>query len=65
VTTYLPHTLRVEIFKGEGKVQPWRFRVRARNREIITVSEGYFSKWNAKRAAKRIFPGADTYEVKA
>ena len=44
---------RMEIFKGEG-VQPWRFRLVNKNGEIVSQSEGYFSKWNAKRTAKKI-----------
>jgi hypothetical protein len=27
------------------------------NGQILSISEGYFSKWNAKRAAKRMYPG--------
>lgn len=50
--------LRIEIFKSQyaGRTQPWFVHVRAANGEILTVSEGYYSKWNAKRAAKRMFP---------
>jgi uncharacterized protein YegP (UPF0339 family) len=50
--------MKVEIFKGKG-IQPWRFRARARNGEIITNSEGYLTKWNAKRAAKKAFPNIE------
>ena len=46
---------RVEIFKGTGR-QPWYVRLRADNGRILSVSEGYFSKWNAVRAAKRFYP---------
>lgn len=46
----------VEIYKSAGGgVQPWRFRPIAGNGEILFTTEGYFSKWNAKRAARKIF----------
>lgn len=45
---------RVELYKGQG-IQPWRLRVKAGNGEIIFVSEGYLTKWNAKRAARKNF----------
>ena len=47
----------VQIFKGVGR-QPWYVRLVADNGQILTISEGYFSKWNAKRAAKRMYPNA-------
>lgn len=31
----------------------FRFRVKARNGEIVIASEPYARKWNAKRAAKK------------
>ena len=43
----------IEIFRGEG-LQPWRFRLRSTNGEIISQSEGYLTKWNAKRGARKI-----------
>lgn len=48
--------MHVEIFKGRG-LQPWRFRLVGANGEAMSQSEGYVSKWNAKRAARRAFPG--------
>ncbi len=42
-----------QLFKGTGR-QPWYLRVVAVNGQVILVSEGYFSKWNAKRAARRL-----------
>ena len=48
--------MRLELRKGQG-VQPWRLYLLSANNKILSVSEGYFSKWNAKRAAKRNFPG--------
>lgn len=44
----------VEIFKGKG-LQPWRFRLVGANGEPVASSEGYVSKWNAKRAARKAF----------
>ena len=43
----------LEIFKGEGSFQPWRFRMVGGNGEVISQSEGYFSKWNARRGARK------------
>lgn len=54
--------LQVEIFKGAG-AQPWFLRLVAGNGEILAVSEGYFSKWNAKRAARKNFPGVKIKEI--
>jgi uncharacterized protein YegP (UPF0339 family) len=49
--------MTVQIFKSEtSRVQPWYVRLVADNGEKLTTSEGYFSKWNATRAAKRMFP---------
>lgn len=47
--------MKVELFKGEGR-QPWYLRLKGANGKTLSVSEGYFSKWNAKRAAKKNFP---------
>lgn len=52
--------MRVELFKGEDG---WRLRLKARNGRILTVSEAYFSKWNAKRAARKNFPAVELREV--
>jgi len=46
----------VHILHGRG-VQPWFVRLVSDNGQILSISEGYFSKWNAKRAAKRMYPG--------
>ena len=47
--------LRLQLVKGSGR-QPWYLRLLAGNGEILATSEGYFSKWNAKRAARKNFP---------
>ncbi len=49
--------LVIEMFKGHG-VRRWRWRVKAANGEIVAASQGYATKWNAKRAALRIWPDA-------
>ena len=55
--------LTAQVFKGEtskypGGYKPWYVRLVAANGETLAVSQGYFSKWNAKRAAKKNFPNA-------
>lgn len=46
----------LQLFKGEGR-QPWYLRLVSPNGQVLVLSEGYFSKWNAKRAARKNFPG--------
>jgi hypothetical protein len=50
--------LVVEIVQGNGK-QPWRVKLYSTNGKQLNMSEGYVSKWNAKRAARRMFPGVE------
>ena len=45
--------MHVQIFKSN---HGWYVRLIASNGEKLTVSEAYYSKWNAKRAARRVFP---------
>ena len=47
--------MRLELFKGKG-LHPWYLRMRGANGQVLATSEGYFSKWNAKRAARKNFP---------
>jgi uncharacterized protein YegP (UPF0339 family) len=47
--------MRVEIHKGEGR-HPWYLRLIGANGKTLVTSEGYYSKWNAQRAAKKVFP---------
>ena len=54
--------LLIELFKGKG-VQPWFLRLVAANGQTIAISEGYYSKWNAKRAARKVLPGFELKEV--
>ena len=51
-----------QVFKGHG-IQPWFVRLIAPNGQTLSISEGYFSKWNAKRAARRMFPEADLKDM--
>jgi uncharacterized protein YegP (UPF0339 family) len=53
----------VEVFKSNiskypGGFKQWYVRLVAENGETLAVSEGYATKWNAKRAAKKNFPEA-------
>ncbi len=45
--------MHVQIFRSN---HGWYVRLIAANGEKLTVSEAYYSKWNAKRAARRVFP---------
>ena len=54
--------MNVELFKGKG-VQPWFLRIRAQNGKVLAISEGYYSKWGAKRAAKKNFPSLPIVDV--
>lgn len=36
----------------KGKLR-WYYVVRSRNHKVMSVSQKYFSKWNARRAAQR------------
>lgn len=48
--------MHIVIYKGKGK-QPWRFNLKAANGEVVSTSEGYLTKWNAKRAVRKALPG--------
>jgi len=54
----------VQLYRGSG-LRNWRIRLVSENGRILAVSEGYFSKWNAKRAAKTMFPDHKIVEVNA
>ena len=47
--------MSVEIFQGKGLIRNWYWRLKAANGEIVAQSEGYFSRYNAERAVKKIF----------
>jgi hypothetical protein len=57
-------SLRVHVFRGGGR-QPWYVRLVSGNGQVLSISEGYATKWNAKRAARRMFPGLTVVEVAA
>jgi len=52
----------VRINKGTG-IKNWYLTLVADNGETLATSEGYFSKWNAKRAAKKNFPGLEVVDL--
>ncbi len=43
----------VQVFKGSGR-QPWFLRVVSVNGQVVLVSEGYATRWNAKRAGRKL-----------
>lgn len=53
----------VEVFRGRG-IQPWYIRLKSPNGRVLSISEGYATRWNAKRAARRMFPGVEIREVR-
>lgn len=63
--------LMIELFKGKPSSgvydlpgrSSWYIRFVAANGETVAVSEGYATKWNAKRAARKLFPGYELREV--
>jgi uncharacterized protein YegP (UPF0339 family) len=52
--------MRVEVTKGRRK---WFWRLVASNGQVLAVSQKYFSKYNAKRAATRLAE-VNGYEVR-
>ena len=46
-----------------GRRQRWYVRLVSSNGRTLSVSEAYFSKWNAKRAARKNFPGLTIREM--
>ncbi len=42
----------IQLFKGTGR-QPWYLRVVSGNGQTLLTSEGYFSRSNARRAARK------------
>ena len=52
--------MTVQIWKSHDG---WRVRLVGANGERLTVSEAYYSKWNAKRAARRVFPNLPVEHV--
>jgi hypothetical protein len=54
--------ITVHVYRGRG-ARNWRVRLVAGNGLTLAISEGYWSKWNARRAAARMFPGLTIREV--
>lgn len=55
----------IQVYRGAGLIQPWRYRVVSANGQIVSVpGEGYFSPWNAKRAARKLHPYAAVVRLK-
>lgn len=52
----------VHIYRGKG-ARNWRVRLVSGNGRTLAVSEGYWSRWNAKRAAARMFPDVTVKQV--
>ena len=55
---------KIEIFRDRKR--EWRYRLKGRNGEIMAQSEGYRTRWSAKRGARRfqaVASEADIIEV--
>ncbi len=52
----------VHIFKGKG-IQPYYIRLVSPNGQVLAVSEGYVTRWGARRAARRNFAGLKIVEI--
>lgn len=52
---------RIDVFQGENR--KWYFHRVADNGKITAASQGYRSRWNAKRAARKLFPGVQIRQV--
>ncbi len=52
----------VQLYRGSGR-QPWFLRLVSPNGEILAVSEGYVTRWGARRAAAKNFAGLKVVEV--
>lgn len=58
------NSMYLEIFpskylKFPGRKKEWYVRLKAGNHETLNTSEGFATKWNAKRHAKKIFPNLE------
>lgn len=54
--------MHVEIFKSSG-IRPWRYRLVGGNGEPMTRSQGYSSKWSAKRGARKAHAGIEIRDL--
>jgi hypothetical protein len=55
--------LTIQLVLGEGFPRQYRLRLVAANGEVLAVSEAYYSKANARRAARKNFAGIPLREV--
>ncbi len=53
----------VRIKRGVG-LKNWRVYLYSENGQILNISEGYFSQWNAKRAARKVYPNFRKLDVR-
>lgn len=53
----------VQLNKGNG-IQPYYLRFVAENGETLFVSEGYATKWNAKRAFSKLVARGQQLELR-
>jgi uncharacterized protein YegP (UPF0339 family) len=51
----------IEVFPGEDDQHYWR--AKASNHEIVAGSEGYVTRFDARRAAETTFPGVKIVEL--
>ncbi len=58
----MPSTARIEVWKGKDG---WYWRLKSKNGEILSRSEAYTRKYDAKRAAKRVSPTSPIVQVSA
>lgn len=52
----------VQLYKGKGR-HSFYLRLVSSNGQVLAHSEGYYSRWNAKRAARKNFPGIKLVEL--
>lgn len=55
-TNYSAEIFPSAFLKYPGGRRKWYVRLKAGNGETVNTSQGYATKWNAKRAAKKVFP---------
>lgn len=53
----------IQLYRGGGGRQRWRWRIVSTNGQTVAASEGYLTKWNAKRSAVKLYPGLAIREV--
>ncbi len=56
--------MTAQIVKGHGR-HPYYVRLVSVNGQVLSISEGYVSRWGARRAAKKMYPHLPVKEVAA